>query len=93
MASAPEKRKVAVIGSGLAGLTATYLLSRESLGDFNGEVEESYEVHLFEKGDKIGLDAASIDVGGLDGKVYRVDSPMRAFQGGKFDPAPCFPFP
>jgi protoporphyrinogen oxidase len=35
--------KVAVIGSGLAGLTAAYLLARSS------EAEVEFEVHVFEK--------------------------------------------
>ena len=80
MVSAPTQRKIAVIGSGLAGLTAAYLLC--SNVDDTGK-KESFEVHLFEKGDRIGLDAASVDVAGVDGKVYRVDNPMRAVQGGK----------
>jgi predicted NAD/FAD-binding protein len=67
-----RRRKVAIIGSGLAGLTAAHLLS-----------EEPFDVHIFEKSTRIGLDAASIDVRGQDGKIYTVDSPMRAVQSGK----------
>ena len=48
--------KVAVIGSGLAGLTSAYLLSQN----------EQFEPHIFEKGEKLGMDAASISVGSKD---------------------------
>ena len=71
--SSQRKRKIAIIGSGLAGLTAAHLLS---------EKDSSFQVHLFEKSTRIGLDAASIDVRGQDGKTYTVDSPMRAVQSG-----------
>jgi predicted NAD/FAD-binding protein len=43
--------KVAIIGSGLAGLTAAHLLSNSSVN-----------VHLFEKASSLGMDAASISV-------------------------------
>jgi len=83
--STPPTRKtvrVAVIGTGLAGLTSAYLLSEQAGG---GQDEADYDVHLFEKSGRIGLDAASIEVQGNDGKRYRVDSPMRAVQGGYYD--------
>ena len=41
----PRVVKVAVIGSGLAGLTAAYLLSEKQVV----EEEVEFEVHLFEK--------------------------------------------
>ncbi|KAI7852834.1 hypothetical protein BDC45DRAFT_443133 [Circinella umbellata] len=53
--------KVAVIGSGLAGLTSAYLLSQN----------EKFEPHIFEKGEKLGMDAASISVGSKE--KFRVD--------------------
>lgn len=40
----PRSVKVAIVGSGLAGLTAAYLLSHTHSA---GDVE--FEVHLFEK--------------------------------------------
>ncbi|KAI8075449.1 Per1-like-domain-containing protein [Gilbertella persicaria] len=48
-----KQLNVAVIGSGLAGLSAAYLLSQ------NNDVE----VHLFEKNTSLGMDAASISIG------------------------------
>ena len=101
--------KVAVIGSGLAGLTAAYRLANaEKLGDVE------FEVHLFEKvsrslspvskissqcptyfplllpvcsknlqSSSVGVDShsVSLDIPGYEGD-YRVDVPMRSFQGG-----------
>lgn len=40
----PRTVKVAVVGSGLAGLTAAYLLTKPSEDD-----EMKFEVHIFEK--------------------------------------------
>jgi microfibrillar-associated protein 1 len=51
MMESSRKPKVAVIGSGLAGLTAAHLLSNTSA-----------EVHVFEKAPVLGMDAASISV-------------------------------
>lgn len=58
--------KVAVIGSGLAGLTAAYLLTK---GQTEGD--KKFEVHLFEKNSELGMDAASISVG--PEKDFRID--------------------
>lgn len=80
MVPSPEsrrKKRVAIIGSGLAGLSAAHLLTKQD--------EEDIEVHIFEKAQSVGMDSASIDVLGADGKVHRVDSPMRAVQGGESD--------
>ena len=47
--------KIAVVGTGLAGLTAAHLLTRPLEGAFADEVE--FEVHIFEKVrfDRLGL--------------------------------------
>ncbi|PPQ98873.1 hypothetical protein CVT24_003504 [Panaeolus cyanescens] len=94
----PRTVRVAVIGSGLAGLTAANLLTRPHIGD---DIE--FEVHLFEKvrqykkitqalpsltvikASEIGMDSASISIQnpGLE-KDWRVDVPMRSFQGGYY---------
>ncbi|KAJ2451497.1 hypothetical protein EV183_003575 [Coemansia sp. RSA 2336] len=65
MSTGDQKKasSVAVIGSGLAGLTTAYLLRRGG-----------YEVELFEKASSIGMDAGSISVDGI-----RVDVPFRVF--------------
>lgn len=75
-----SRTRIAVIGSGLAGLTAVHLLSSSADCDS--------EVHLFEKASSIGMDSASIDVQGKDGRMHRVDSPMRALQSGELT---CLP--
>ncbi|KAL1747345.1 hypothetical protein HDZ31DRAFT_32185 [Schizophyllum fasciatum] len=74
--------KVAIIGSGLAGLTAAHLLARTSK---EGDVR--FEVHLFEKADALGMDASSVSVPvpGTKGESdIRVNVPMRSFQGGHY---------
>lgn len=47
----PRKR-IAVVGSGVAGLSAAFLLSR------------SHEVHIFEREDAVGMDAHSLSAHG-----------------------------
>ncbi|KAG0201591.1 hypothetical protein BGX28_005645 [Mortierella sp. GBA30] len=58
--SSPRKLRVAVVGSGLAGLTVAHLLS--SLHSENGYGDQGIEVELFEKAHKLGMDAASLSV-------------------------------
>lgn len=84
----PRRVKVAVVGSGLAGLTAAYLLSTASQRTDiqhgrDGPVE--FEVHIFEKAETLGMDSHSISLT-LPGEAgeWRVDVPMRSFQGGYY---------
>ncbi|KAF9205327.1 hypothetical protein BGZ49_004188 [Haplosporangium sp. Z 27] len=89
-----RKLRVAVVGSGLAGLTVAHALS--SLYNENGHGEKGIEVELFEKAHKLGMDAASLSVacpcqkcaiaaGRSDGNPDhehvegRMDVPMRSF--------------
>ncbi|OJD17217.1 hypothetical protein AJ78_02654 [Emergomyces pasteurianus Ep9510] len=65
---------VAIIGSGMAGLVAGYLL--------NGDQDHRFDVQVFEMQDKLSLDSASITVPSENGMGIRVDLPMRAFAGG-----------
>lgn len=92
--SATRKLRVAVVGSGLAGLTVAHLLS--SLHGEDGHGDQGIEVELFEKAHKLGMDAASLSVtcpcqkcalasGRGDGDPNhehvegRMDVPMRSF--------------
>ncbi|KAG8950511.1 hypothetical protein FRC03_012846 [Tulasnella sp. 419] len=79
----PRTVKVAVIGSGLAGLTAAYGLSTQNgkVRTRDGELLE-FEVHLFEKADQLGMDASSVSIDQGDTQKFRTDVPMRSFQGG-----------
>lgn len=74
--------RVAIIGSGLTGLSAAYHLATASQAGLE------IEVHLFERAPKIGLDSNSIDVGGKGGTVHkgkvRVDVPMRSINAGYY---------
>lgn len=58
--------KIAVIGSGIAGLTAAHLLS------------EQHEVWVYEKGDYIGGHTATVDVE-VAGKRYAIDTGFIVF--------------
>ncbi|KIY47003.1 hypothetical protein FISHEDRAFT_46098 [Fistulina hepatica ATCC 64428] len=80
--------KVAVIGSGLAGLTAAHLLCSKA-NDIRCQDGVDFEVHLFEKNESLGMDASSISVPvpSLDAKddhSIRINVPMRSFQAGYY---------
>ncbi|KAG8741545.1 hypothetical protein FRC10_002722 [Ceratobasidium sp. 414] len=84
----PPRRvvKVAVIGSGLAGLSAAYLLAKSR--PEGSDVE--FDIHIFEKSSVLGMDAESLTVrvpasSGQEKDVeIRVDVPMRSIQGGPY---------
>ncbi|MFI5755819.1 NAD(P)/FAD-dependent oxidoreductase [Streptomyces sp. NPDC051569] len=57
-----ERRRTAVVGSGVAGLTAAYVLRR------------SHEVALYEADGRLGGHAHTHDLPSTDGRVHRVDS-------------------
>src|SRR5947208_12117709 len=59
---APDRPSVAVIGAGVSGLTAAYLLSR------------THDVTLFEADDRLGGHAHTHDVTDADGEALAVDS-------------------
>ncbi|CUA77456.1 hypothetical protein RSOLAG22IIIB_02470 [Rhizoctonia solani] len=74
--------KVAIVGSGLAGLTSAYLLASSQQRLIGAE----FEVHVFEKSLVLGMDAASLTVkipgnSEADKEEIRVDVPMRSIQG------------
>ena len=63
--------RIAVIGSGIAGLTAVWVLGRE------------HRVTLFERHPILGMDAHGIDID-HDGVQARVDVPLRVFYEGYY---------
>jgi len=58
--------KIAIIGSGIAGLTSAYLLSRR------------HDITLFEAGDRIGGHTHTVNVT-VEGKAYAVDTGFIVF--------------
>ncbi|KAF4594920.1 Amine oxidase [Ophiocordyceps camponoti-floridani] len=69
---------VAVIGTGLAGLTAAHLLQNDH--------QHRYRVTLFDKAKNLSLDSASVTVRHAEtARVERVDLPMRACAGGYYE--------
>ncbi|MET8458145.1 NAD(P)/FAD-dependent oxidoreductase [Streptomyces parvulus] len=61
-ASGETARRTAVIGSGVAGLTAAYVLGRK------------HRVTLYEADDRLGGHAHTHELAAADGRVHRVDS-------------------
>ncbi|MEU3207410.1 FAD-dependent oxidoreductase [Streptomyces cyaneofuscatus] len=59
---ARERRRTAVVGSGVAGLTAAHVLRR------------AHDVTLYETDDRVGGHAHTHELAASDGRVHRVDS-------------------
>lgn len=57
-----QRRRTAVVGSGIAGLTAAHVLQR------------AHDVSLYEADDRLGGHAHTHDIPAADGRVHRVDS-------------------
>lgn len=72
-----SQKRIAVVGSGLAGLLTSYLLQQD--------IKQRYAVTLFEEAKTFSLDAASLSVPNSSGGFDRVDLPMRAFTGGYYN--------
>ncbi|GAB1519274.1 hypothetical protein RhiTH_002340 [Rhizoctonia solani] len=78
--------KVAVVGSGLAGLTSAYLLAKFQPRPADTE----FEIHIFEKSSVLGMDAQSLtvkvraDSDNAKDEEIRIDVPMRSIQGGPY---------
>jgi predicted NAD/FAD-binding protein len=63
----PDRPKAAVIGAGVAGLTAAYLLQR------------AYDVTLYEAQDRLGGHAHTHDIAAPDGRLLALDSGFLVF--------------
>ncbi|KAJ1328028.1 hypothetical protein MN608_07363 [Microdochium nivale] len=71
------KLRVAVVGTGMAGLVTAHLLAQDP--------RQRYHLTIFEKGDTLSLDSASVTLRDDDnGAIERVDLPMRAIAGGYY---------
>ncbi|OHW98473.1 hypothetical protein CSPAE12_02892 [Colletotrichum incanum] len=69
--------RVAIVGTGLAGLTAAYLLQNDE--------QRRYAVTLLEQAESLSFDSASVAIRDeRSGDVERVDLPMRALAGGYY---------
>lgn len=64
-----ERRRIAVVGGGVAGLTAAYVLQQGGC-----------EVSLYEAEDRLGGHAHTHDRASADGRVLRIDT-VTAFAG------------
>ncbi|KAL3482729.1 hypothetical protein BJX62DRAFT_231479 [Aspergillus germanicus] len=76
----PPRQRVAIVGSGMAGLVAGYLLANDKEGRF--------DVEVLEMQDRLSLDSASYTLPCEFSRRHsskRVDLPMRAFAAGFYD--------
>lgn len=77
--------RIAVVGSGLAGLVTAYILSKADFRKPDG-TRLCFEIHLFEKQSALGMDSSSISVKtGKGDATFRIDTPMRSINGGSHD--------
>ncbi|UKZ80045.1 hypothetical protein TrVFT333_007810 [Trichoderma virens FT-333] len=77
-ANGEGKTRVAIIGTGLAGLTTAYLLHNDK--------QKRYQVTLFEQAPRFSLDAASVTVKNeKTGTLERIDIPPRSFCRGYYE--------
>ncbi|KAL2018429.1 hypothetical protein VTK56DRAFT_848 [Thermocarpiscus australiensis] len=75
--SISSQERVAIVGTGFAGLTTAYLL--------HNDAQKRYAVTLLEQGDSLSFDSASVAVkNDRTGTVERIDLPMRASAGGYY---------
>ncbi|PLB54373.1 FAD/NAD(P)-binding domain-containing protein [Aspergillus steynii IBT 23096] len=82
MSAAQEsaRKKVAIVGSGMAGLISAFLLRTDRRG--------RYDVEILEMQDHLSLDSASYTLATKDGpssQQSRLDLPMRVFAGGYYE--------
>lgn len=71
------KQKVAIVGSGMAGLVTAHLLHHD--------LHQRYSVIVFESGESFSLDSASVSLQNESQEmVDRIDVPMRAFAAGYY---------
>ena len=79
MTDMPQRKvDVAIVGTGIAGLSCAYLLS--STGTDGGSV---YNVTLFERESELGMDSQAVLVENA-GEMVRVNTPPRAFSKGYY---------
>lgn len=71
MAGGAKRRRVAIVGSGISGLSCAFLLSK--YGDC--------DVTIFEREKILGMDSQSVDAR-IRGEKMRLDTPPRAFSEG-----------
>lgn len=67
-----QKPRLAIIGTGIAGLSASWLL------------RDSYDITIFESADRAGMGAHTINYD-VNGTTHRVDIPLRIFCKGYYD--------